>query len=80
VLFYAFQSQFTPQVAGWGGNAGSDEFERPLILVMSWHKDTVRPSLSLYQLMAGDELERAARALPAARLGRHQGNTTPRDL
>ncbi len=36
VIFYPGMAQFTPNIAGWGGNAGTDETGRPIILVMGW--------------------------------------------
>lgn len=35
VIFFAFMAQYTHRVAGFGGNAGSDEFGRPIALLMS---------------------------------------------
>jgi hypothetical protein len=36
VIFYPVMAQYTPGVGGWGGDAGKDEFGRPIILVMGW--------------------------------------------
>jgi hypothetical protein len=34
VIFFPLMSQYIPNVGGWGGDAGKDQFGRPLVLVM----------------------------------------------
>jgi len=36
VVFYPTMAQYAPNVGGWGGDAGKDQFGRPIVLVMGW--------------------------------------------
>ena len=36
VVFFPYQSQYVPNVAGFGGDMGKDQYGRPVLITMGW--------------------------------------------
>ena len=49
VIFFPLMAQYTPNIGGWGGDAGTDQYGRPLVLVMGWSAPTTPAARLQYQ-------------------------------